>query len=212
MGNIDRLVGMPPRAVERTRAPRGKASDDRASFVAVRDRPVTSFPTVSLGMERKVPDPERVIAQLAAPQRGLVTRRDLVGAGFSSGDVSRRVKSGRLVRVLPGVYLVSAINIDPATFRRAALLAAGTDASLIHRSAGGALGIIDHPVGVVHIGRPGKGRVHRWKSASPLADGKHGYVDVAQASDLADESGVVDGERRTLLPRTLVDLAEHAPR
>lgn len=162
-------------------------------------------------MERKVSDPERVIAQLAAPQRGLVTRNQLDEAGFSSGDVFRRIKSGRLVRVLPGVYLVAAIGVDPTTFRRAALLTAGEEASLIHRSAGGVLGIIDHPVGVVHVGRPGKGRKGRLQSSIRLADGKFGYVDVARASDLADESEVVDGERRTRLPRTLVDLAEHAP-
>src|SRR5690606_41815751 len=49
---------------------------------------------------------ERIIAELAGRQRGVVTASQLRAAGFDAQAVKRRLRSGRLHRLHRGVYLV----------------------------------------------------------------------------------------------------------
>ena len=78
---------------------------------------------------------ERRIADLAARQHGLVTRPQLLGAGFADTAIAHRVQAGRLIRVHRGVFAVG--HRPPTAHARAmaAVLACGPRAVLSHRSA-----------------------------------------------------------------------------
>lgn len=75
------------------------------------------------------------IAALAAQQRGLVTRQQLLAAGIPERSVSRRLAAGRLHRLHRGVYLVGHPVPPPLALELAALLACGPTAVLSHRTA-----------------------------------------------------------------------------
>ncbi len=75
------------------------------------------------------------IAALAAQQRGLVTRKQLLAAGIPERSVSRRLAAGRLHRLHRGVYLVGHPVPPPLALELAALLACGPTAVLSHRTA-----------------------------------------------------------------------------
>ncbi len=79
--------------------------------------------------------------KLARAQHGVVTRGQLLALGFSSKGIRHRLRTGRLHRVMQGVYVVG----WPVTTRRqrwmAAVLACGDGAVLSHLSAGALWGI-----------------------------------------------------------------------
>lgn len=87
--------------------------------------------------DRRAPD--RVIADLAAQQRGVVARQQLLEAGLGPDMVQGRLDRGRLHRFpngLRGVYLVGHASPLPLALEHGALLACGVrDALLSHRSA-----------------------------------------------------------------------------
>jgi predicted transcriptional regulator of viral defense system len=73
---------------------------------------------------------------LAEQQHGVVTRRDLLGLGFSAKSIRHRLGNGRLHRLAPGVYSVGRPGlIAPEARWMAAVLACGDGAILSHRSA-----------------------------------------------------------------------------
>jgi very-short-patch-repair endonuclease len=78
---------------------------------------------------------------MARRQHGIVTRRALLGLGFSGEAIDHRIEKGRLHPVMRGVYAVG----WPATTREqrwmAAVLAAGDRAVLSHGSAAALWGI-----------------------------------------------------------------------
>ena len=78
---------------------------------------------------------ELAVADLAARQRGVVTRAQLLEAGLTPHAIDHRLRSGRLHALHRGVYLVG--HAVPAEGARelAALLACGPGAVLSHRSA-----------------------------------------------------------------------------
>jgi predicted transcriptional regulator of viral defense system len=57
-------------------------------------------------MRKEGANRERVIADLAAKQHGVVSARQLAAAGLPDYSVTRRVKAGRLHRLHRGVYAV----------------------------------------------------------------------------------------------------------
>lgn len=78
---------------------------------------------------------EERIGELAAGQHGVVTRRQLLGAGLTARMVEWRLKIRRLRPLHTGVYLAS--PVPPAQAREmAAVLACGEGARASHRSAG----------------------------------------------------------------------------
>ena len=114
--------------------------------------------------------PDRLIAELASRQRGVVSHKQLVAAGVKRKAINRRVRSGRLHTVHRGVYLVG--HTVPANGARevAAILACGTGAVVSHRSAANLWGPLPHPanprlvditVGGRHPGRRLGIRIHR---------------------------------------------------
>jgi len=139
------------------------------------------------------------IIRLAAAQRGLATRPQLLAAGFSSREVEGRIRSGLLQRARRGIYRVGAVP-QPREREMAALLTCGVTARLSFSSAallhglggGGVSNAATRPVEVTISGgyrRSDAGkRVHR----APL---------------VPDEIAVVDSLPVTSLARTVLDLA-----
>lgn len=78
---------------------------------------------------------------LARAQHGVVTRAQLLALGFSPDGITHRLRTGRLHRVMQGVYVVG----WPQTTRRqrwmAAVLVCGDGAALSHLSAAALWGI-----------------------------------------------------------------------
>jgi hypothetical protein len=73
---------------------------------------------------------ERVLARLAAASHGVVTRRELLAAGVTADEITRRLRSGTLIRIHPGVYRVGhAAPSQEATYL-AAVRACGDGARL----------------------------------------------------------------------------------
>jgi hypothetical protein len=78
---------------------------------------------------------DRVLAHLAGRQKGIVTREQLLAAGFSATVIRARVRSGGLIPIHPGVYLVGHRAVDPLAYETAALLACRPHAMLSERTA-----------------------------------------------------------------------------
>src|ERR1700710_2063506 len=88
---------------------------------------------------------------LARRQHGVITRRDLLGLGFSPKAIRHRLTTGRLHPIARGVYIVG----WPLTERKqgwmAAVLACGDGATLSHGSAAALWGIGPEGSGPVDI-------------------------------------------------------------
>jgi len=78
---------------------------------------------------------EEAIAALAARQYGVVSHTQLVGLGVGAGAVKHRVRLGRLQALHRGVYAVGHVALRHEAWWMAAVLAAGPEAVLSHRSA-----------------------------------------------------------------------------
>jgi very-short-patch-repair endonuclease len=87
----------------------------------------------------------RIISALAARQRGVVARRQLLAAGISATMIGRRRRDGRLHELHRGVYLVGH-SVPPAlALEQAALLACGDGAVLSHWTAASLWKLLPHP-------------------------------------------------------------------
>jgi very-short-patch-repair endonuclease len=89
-------------------------------------------------------------AAIAARQHGVVSRRQLVDAGFAARSIAHRVEKGRLIRLHRGVYAVGHRPPSPHARAMAAVLACGPGTVLSHRSAAALWDLIrwDRPIEV----------------------------------------------------------------
>lgn len=141
-----------------------------------------------------------LVAEVAARQKGLATRPELLHLGIPLGTVDEWVRSGRLHVIHPGVYAVGHPVLAPGAARLAAVLACGPDAVLSHRSAAELWDLLEPRSGfALQVTVPGEGLegpagvyVHRTACLSP------------------DERGVRDGVPVTSPARTVFDLASQA--
>jgi predicted transcriptional regulator of viral defense system len=78
---------------------------------------------------------DKIVAELAERQHGVVAARQLAALGISRNAVSARAQAGRLHRVHRGVYAVGHPVLTVNGRRMAAVLAAGPGAALSHASA-----------------------------------------------------------------------------
>jgi predicted transcriptional regulator of viral defense system len=107
------------------------------------------------------------IAELATRQHGVISRKQLLGAGVVESTVDRWLAGRRLHRIHPGVYALghSALSLDGRLF--AALLYGGDQAVLSHTTAAWAWSLIDAEPMRIHLTVPGRRsslpdvRVHR---------------------------------------------------
>jgi very-short-patch-repair endonuclease len=135
-----------------------------------------------------------VLAALASDRHGVVTRRRLLPAGVSAGEIERRVRSGALLREYRGVYRVGHRAPSREATYLAAVEACGEGAVLCGRAAG-------HLHGVVK-GAPPRPEV--------MARGERRIEGIATCRSKRmdpEDAGVVLGIPVTTVARTLVDLA-----
>jgi very-short-patch-repair endonuclease len=111
---------------------------------------------------------DRGLALVAAAQRGLARRPQLVEVGIGRGSIAHRVSAGSLHRVLPSVFAVGHPALEPWAFATAALLYCGDDCVLSHGTAAALWGIVPHAppdVSVTmvrrHVRQPPGLRIHR---------------------------------------------------
>lgn len=134
---------------------------------------------------------------LAAEQAGAISRQQLLAHDVSRSSIQRRLKSGALITLFPGVYAVAGSPDILARRRWAAILAVGGEPALSFDSAARIHGLSGVAVrGPVVLTGP-----HSGSHALP------GVV-VHQIDDVApDHVEVVGPWRVTTVPRTIVDLA-----
>jgi hypothetical protein len=137
---------------------------------------------------------DRVAAQLATRQGGVVGREQLVALGVSPHAIDHRVRAGRFIAVFRGVYAVGHAGLTDAGRMHAALLAAGPGATLSHRTAGALHRVIPSLPPFVEVTVTDTPR----RSRSGL---------VIHATRRPLQAAVIDGLPVTAPLRTLVDLA-----
>lgn len=137
---------------------------------------------------------DRVLADLAEGQHGVVARRQLLALGVSGREIETRLQRHRIHRVHQGVYAVGYRGLTVRGRWMAAVLAAGAAAALSHRSAAALWGLLPPSTAAIEVTRPPKfgarPRIHAHESLLP-----------------DDERTVVDGIPVTTVPRTILDLA-----
>jgi hypothetical protein len=121
------------------------------TFVAPRDPRVT----LSLAWSAAMPDSVDVnramrgeprwsaVSQVAGGQEGVISHEQLQRVGFSDDQISRLVRRGYLIRLHRGVYAVGHRCLSTKAHLIAALLAAGPEAFLSHRTAAALYGFRD---------------------------------------------------------------------
>jgi very-short-patch-repair endonuclease len=139
-------------------------------------------------------DDDRVLAELAGRQHGVISRQQLVAAGVGKTAISQRMQAGRLHRLHAGVYAVGHRVLSPQARLMAAVLASGPEALLSHRSAAALLDLRGYLSGSIHVTVPRKStsskRIRRHFSVVP-----------------PDERTVEAGIPATAVHRTIFDLA-----
>lgn len=139
-----------------------------------------------------------VLAALAGKQHGVVARWQLVTAGVGRGAIDDRI-GRRLHPIHRGVYAVGYPVSGIKSRWMAAVLAAGLDAVLSHRSAAQLWGLLS-PAG-------------HWSEVTRLTFFRSHSRICAHRSVLPDdERTVVDGIPVTTVPRAILDLAAVAAR
>ena len=138
--------------------------------------------------------PDRRLATRAAAAGGIVDLDDTDAAGLSRRAVSRRVSAGRLHRIHPGVYAVGHPGLDSRSRAIAALRAGGPTSVLSHRSA----------VALWGLG-PWAERPHVTLQSPRRLAGV-----ATHRARVMPRFVLREGMRTTLVPRTLLDLAEVA--
>jgi hypothetical protein len=138
---------------------------------------------------------------LAAAQWGVVSRRQLLAVGMTSGAIGERVRGGRLVRVHRGVYAVGHARLRREGRWLAAVLAVGPNAVLSHRDAAGLHALRPAEHARIDVTTTDRGR----RSGPAIA------VHVATALDPGDVTRTA-GIPVTSVARTLVDLAGVVPK
>lgn len=105
-------------------------------------------------MGAKSDTPDARVAQLAARQHGVVTRRQLEEVGLGSRAITIRVRKGQLHRVHQGVYAFGAFPVSHRQRWMAAVLACGEGAVLSHHSAAALWELLRPIDGPVHVSVP----------------------------------------------------------
>ena len=135
------------------------------------------------------------LAELAARQHGIVSRRQLLELGFTERSVQHRIAMKRLHRIHPGVYAVGHVALLRLARYMAAVLACGDDAVLSHRAAAA----VWTARGRLRTGRcDGPARRRRLGAASRYTSPDHCLI---------QEVTEVESIPCTTPMRTLVDLA-----
>jgi very-short-patch-repair endonuclease len=174
---------------------------------------------------------DRVIAEIAGRQRGVVSRAQLLAAGLTSGAIKHRLRAGRLHRVHSGVYRAGHNAPIDGAREMAAVLACGAGAVVSHRSAASLWQLLpypaqERPIDITVAGRdPGTRRglrVHRVTALDERDVGSvRGVPVTAPARTILDLAAVLSSHeleralaeaqvRRLVRRRDLVDQLERS--
>ena len=92
-------------------------------------------------------------------QRGVISRDQALAAGLSPTALRHRLSSGRWQRLFLGTYAAFSGAVPRSAWRWAAVLRAGRDAVLTHRSAAEEIALAEEFGGIVHVAIPAERRV-----------------------------------------------------
>jgi very-short-patch-repair endonuclease len=139
---------------------------------------------------------DRLVAELAAAQHGVVALWQLSRFGLTMRIAERRVATGRWHRVHQGVYAIGHPSLTDYGELMAAVLACGSEAVLSHVSAAELWGLTNGHRDRVDVTAPGRrGRIP-------------GGINAHRHNSLVDEDrAVVNGIPCTSVARTLLDVA-----
>lgn len=145
---------------------------------------------------------ERIIADLAGRQRGVVTASQLRAVGFDQQAIKRRLRAGRLHRLHRGVYLVGHPVPPNGAAELGAVLACGAGSVVSHHTSARLwrLSAFLERTGPIHVTVPGRDARHR-----------PGIVVHRVRALAARDVRHVDGIPATSPARTLLDLASLLP-
>lgn len=163
----------------------------------------------------------RLVANLAARQHGVVSRRQLLRLGISEEALDWRLRDGALHLLHPGIYAVGHPAISRHGWWTAAVLAAGPGAVLSHRSAAALWKLIAEArqsqaissgrrrdrIAEVALG----GEPRAVEVTAPRSTRSHSWLHRHCAYLPADEITVEAGIPVTTVSRTLIDLAAVVP-
>lgn len=95
---------------------------------------------------------EQALASLATAQRGVVSRDQLLGLGFSQRTIETRCGRGMLHRIAPGTYAVGHRGLSRRALGIAALLHTGPESALSHWTALRIWGLVESDgSGDIHV-------------------------------------------------------------
>lgn len=137
---------------------------------------------------------DRLLAELAGRQHGVVALRQLIERGANDQWVRRRVGAGRLHRLHRGVYAVGHRKLSRRGRLIAAVLAGGPGSSLAGPAAAELWGLIDYSRTVLDVIVPRHRR-------------SRGILRFHRSHLPVDERRARDGIPVTSTPRTLLDVA-----
>ena len=140
--------------------------------------------------------PDRVLAELAARQHGVVARSQLLARGVSARAIERRLESGHLHVLFRGAYAVGSTNVSQQGRWLAAVLSAGEEAALSHRSAAALWRLARIPDAPIEVIVSSGSRARR-----------SGLIIHRSTCSTSSDLTVNDGIPVTTVERTLVDLA-----
>ncbi len=161
----------------------------------------------SIDIKRRRSWPERGVAELAARQRALVTRSQLIALGAGRDAIRRALERGRIHALYRGVYATVPLSaLPPLAVEQAAVLACSPSACLSHHSAAAVWGFRPPALGtpeVTVVGRqprtrPGI-RIHRVASIDSRDTRQHLGIPITSPArtllDIANDLGMREFER-----------------
>ncbi|HUZ28387.1 MAG TPA: type IV toxin-antitoxin system AbiEi family antitoxin domain-containing protein [Solirubrobacteraceae bacterium] len=191
-----------------------------------------TYPVAVLGVRRLVAasgSRHERIAQVAARQRGHISRAQLLAIGVPDRTIYRLAARGQLIRVHRGVYAVGHAAPAPLAAETAALLACGPGAVLSHHPAARLRGVLRRDDAPIHVTVPGRHgprlanvHVHRtstltpadiqFREGLPLTSTARTLLDLADVLDQRDLDWAVDEaiQQRLVSLKALHRVAEQA--
>lgn len=146
-------------------------------------------------------DVERAIARIARRQDNVISREQLLSAGFGRGAIAHRVRIRAWQRLHNNVYLLGPAPPSLMARARAAAMACGADAVVSHRSAAEMFGLLPHSEGAVHVTVAGR-------SVAPRKGVRRHRISAFARGEVTKMRGIP----MTAVARTICDLAATEPR
>jgi hypothetical protein len=158
--------------------------------------------------------PDELVVAVAATQHGLVTAAQALAAGFARHQIATRVRSGRWLTVVRGVYAIDreswVLPRPQPVLWQAALLAHG-DTCLVATSGAAALGLHGLPrePEVIEVATVGGASRHAWSGRRDDLEiaGSGVRIVSRQLPVEASEIVLVDGLKVRCAQRTVIDAA-----